>query len=248
VKDNIILTTPGDLAKVKIVEGVIKNRGIILDLGCGAGLSIGSLSKFGVVIGLDLSKQKLRKANEIYKHVDFILGDAQYLPFKDGTFNVIVAKDVLEHIVDDKRVVNEAYRVSKNHAEFVAIVPISYEEACFSIEATLFRLIGYSIDTQVSHVRRYTVHTVIAMLRKCGFRAVEISYFAHVASSLFAVLLIAGYEIFKKKEGVICSSRFSAYFIEVILKLLEPLCLLEYKIFRKLPGAGLIVYTLKIPK
>ena len=242
-RTSAILTTPGDLAKIKIIGGMINRRGLILDLGCGNGLCVPTLSKLGGVIGLDLSKDKLRVAKEIHRYADFILADAQSLPFRGEVFDVIVAKDVFEHIVYDKKVMSEVSRVSKHLAEIITYVPISLEEARFSIENPVYKLTGYSIDKQVGHVRRYTANNLLAMLKENGFKPTEKNYFAHILSSSFALLLIIGYEILKKrKRGKIGNSKFR----NAIIRLFEPLCLLEFKIFRGLPGAGLFVRALKI--
>lgn len=236
----LILTTPGDLAKIRIIDQMIRRKGKVLDLGCGVGLCIGPLLKFGIVIGLDISGDKLRAAKKNHKHVDFILADASYLPLKNSTFDVIVAKDVLEHIVDDQRAIHEAYRTSKTHAELILYVPMLLEEANFSIEGLTHRITGYSIDNQSGHVRRYTVADVVSMLRTSDFRGTQMSYFGHIVASLLALLLFYGYRAVKGNEKKVSSSQLVRITLRV-LKLFEPLCILEYRTLKRLPGAGLFV-------
>jgi ubiquinone/menaquinone biosynthesis C-methylase UbiE len=152
------------------MEGMVEKKGLILDLGCGIGWCVRPFSRLEVVIGLDMSKSKLRIAKRNYKEVELILGDAQHLPFRSESFNVIVMKDVLEHIPNDQETIDEVYQICKYDAEVIIYVPISLEETTPSIEAFIHRLTGYTIDSQVGHIRRYTVHNITEMLKVKGFQ------------------------------------------------------------------------------
>ncbi len=72
-----------------------KNKSLkILDAGCGPGAALIYLSQFGEVTGVDISEEALRFAK---KRGKVIKGDVSALPFKDGTFDVVVCLDVLYH-------------------------------------------------------------------------------------------------------------------------------------------------------
>jgi len=236
----LIFTTPGDLVKISIIDQLIKRKGIVLDLGCGVGLSIGSLLKFGIVIGLDISRDKVRTAKKHYEYVDFIMADTQYLPLKNNTFDIIVAKDVLEHIVDDQRAIYEAYRTLTNHGELILYVPVLLEEANFSIEGLIHRLTGYNIDNQAGHIRRYAVAKLISILRMSGFRETYMGYFGHIVTSMLSLLLFYSYRIIQGNEKKRSSSKLVKVTLR-IFKLFEPLCILEYRALKKLPGSGLFI-------
>ena len=55
-----------------------------------------------------------------------IVGDAQLLPFKDGSFDLLISKDSLEHFLRPWEVVHEVYRVMKKNGLFVAWVPFMH--------------------------------------------------------------------------------------------------------------------------
>jgi len=237
-----IQTTPSDLAKIKIIEEMLrstpKKHETVLDLGCGVGWCISSLSKFGTVIALEISKNKLKTAKKNHGQGGFILGDAQYLPFRRNSFDVVVIKDVLEHIMDDRRVINEVSQVSKSGSSLVLYVPLSLKEATFSTEAFIKRLVGYSIDSEVGHSRRYSARGIDKILEMKGFEVIVKRYFAHFVVGLLTVLLVTARKKIMK-EKLTNSHLVPRTFYGVLV----PLCKLEYKILNGYPGAGLFVFA-----
>jgi SAM-dependent methyltransferase len=87
-----------------------KNR-LILDIGCGGGWQ--DLTKFGKVVGVDISLKSLRNASKYY---DFVVHSSILkLPFPDGTFDIVFSADVIGHVhfKYKKRLISEIYRVTK---------------------------------------------------------------------------------------------------------------------------------------
>lgn len=68
-------------------------RGLILDIGCGVGYDCLSFNKRGLKpVGLDFNPSLLRLAKKHMGNLDFILGDARQLPFRQEIFEVIFSK------------------------------------------------------------------------------------------------------------------------------------------------------------
>lgn len=91
----------------------IKNP-LILDLGCGTGISTRQLVRFGTVIGCDpdpimLAAAKKHKNSGVQKYV---VGYAHKIPFRDKTFDIVTAFSSF-HWFDDKKSVAEIRRVLK---------------------------------------------------------------------------------------------------------------------------------------
>lgn len=90
----------------KILQGIaciVKNTGKtklkICDLGCGRGWLSNELSKFGPVVGVDLSETGIAAAKEHWPSVDFRVADiTQWRP--DETFDLVVSSEVVEHVPD----------------------------------------------------------------------------------------------------------------------------------------------------
>jgi SAM-dependent methyltransferase len=88
-----------------------------LEIGCGYGrLSpwIADLSEQHIAI--DPNKESIEKAREQYPHIQFQNELAQELPFKENTFDLLVAWTVLQHIPPNKiqSATDEIQRVTKN--------------------------------------------------------------------------------------------------------------------------------------
>jgi len=100
-----------------------KPNDLILDIGCGIGHSLDYLSQFSKnLVGIDTDLISLLYAQKTTQ-ASYVLTKAEKLPFKDNTFDKIISFNVLEHIENDKKVVKEIKRVSKDKAEILIWVP-----------------------------------------------------------------------------------------------------------------------------
>jgi SAM-dependent methyltransferase len=82
--------------------------------------------------------------------------DATRLPVADGSLDLVVAFDVLEHLDDDDAAVREVYRALRPGGHYVVAVPC--DPALWSAH-----------DEAVGHVRRYTRPTLTSLLVRGGF-------------------------------------------------------------------------------
>lgn len=103
----------------------LKDSDRILDLGCGDGLDIQILKRFGLkdVVGLDVSSYLISLAGKLNPGVEFYLGAAQKMPFKDESFDVILVDAVFEHLIDKKDSIKEMKRVLKRKGKLCFIEP-----------------------------------------------------------------------------------------------------------------------------
>ncbi len=107
---------PCAIASIKLGETV-------LDLGSGGGfdcfLAAAETGDSGQVIGVDMTSTMISKARSNadkgnYSHVEFRLGEIEYLPVANDTVDVIISNCVINLSPDKKRVFSEAFRVLKN--------------------------------------------------------------------------------------------------------------------------------------
>lgn len=95
----------------------------LIDVGCGYGAFLPSLShlltKCNLILGIDLSKAGLLHAKKIHNetnpHLGLIVADAQALPIRTTTFDLVYEKDMLHHINNAHMVLRELVRVSRRY-------------------------------------------------------------------------------------------------------------------------------------
>jgi SAM-dependent methyltransferase len=94
--------------------GAVPDARRALDLGCGLGGKTRRLCELTPALSwsaLDVSQQHLRDAAaQNGRCADWCGGDAALLPFADGSFDVILSADTLEHLPDPKRALRELRR------------------------------------------------------------------------------------------------------------------------------------------
>src|SRR5262245_37010027 len=70
-----------------------------LDVACGPGIVTAALEQEGLLAcGVDLTREMLREAAG--RGGRFVQGDSGRLPFRDGTFDVVVCRNALHHLAD----------------------------------------------------------------------------------------------------------------------------------------------------
>ena len=91
----------------------LKQKSKVIDLGCGAGFLTNALAAVGhEVTGVDLSKGSLEMARK-NSPVTYIEADVTEVPLPSESFDVVCAMDLLEHVPDPKKVIQEASRLLK---------------------------------------------------------------------------------------------------------------------------------------
>jgi SAM-dependent methyltransferase len=84
----------------------------VLDVASGPGYVAAAAAERGAsVIGVDIAEGMISLARRLHPQLDFRLGNAEALPFPDGSFDAVVASFVLLHIGRPERAAAEFARV-----------------------------------------------------------------------------------------------------------------------------------------
>ncbi|MBI2630469.1 class I SAM-dependent methyltransferase [Candidatus Pacearchaeota archaeon] len=92
----------------------------VLDLGCGPGIYAKVLSEKGASVkGIDISEKSIEIAKKEAPHAEFIIGDAEKLPYKNFEFDIVLSPLMLGHLKSWNKVLSEIYRVLKKGGLFI---------------------------------------------------------------------------------------------------------------------------------
>lgn len=92
-----------------------------LDLGVGDGLRMRMLKPEGEIVGVDVDKEMLVHTRD--RRVEPWRTSAERLPFRDESFELVTAIEMLEHVEHPVLVLSEVYRVLKPTGLFVCVIP-----------------------------------------------------------------------------------------------------------------------------
>ncbi|BCX05113.1 MAG: hypothetical protein KatS3mg053_3051 [Candidatus Roseilinea sp.] len=117
---------PGWRTSGEVYESFVRryatSDAVVLDLGCGAGGVMELLgAQVGRLIGADRDLPSLR-CNRV-RSMHHILSDVDALPFRSGSFDLIVCSWVIEHAARPDRMFAEISRVIKPAGHFIFLTP-----------------------------------------------------------------------------------------------------------------------------
>lgn len=133
----------------------------VLDIGCGTGANL--LLFKGRVVGLDISFKALTLAKRRKTNAILVQGKAESLPFKENSFDLVLALDLLEHLPDDVKGLREMYRVLKKGGTLLVTVPA-------------YQFLWSEHDEALGHFRRYSKGEIKAKLEGVGFNLKLLSF------------------------------------------------------------------------
>jgi len=106
----------------KVLEDTVGSGKRVLDVGCGDGVSASVLVPHNRVLGVDISETALSKASE--KGIKTIKSDLNYgLPPLEGDFDVIILTEVVEHLVNPEKLIDDVVSIMGDDTLLVLSVP-----------------------------------------------------------------------------------------------------------------------------
>jgi ubiquinone/menaquinone biosynthesis C-methylase UbiE len=101
-----------------------RSKLIVLDIGVGTGISreiISGILPNAHFIASDISIEMLNKYKEIYSGSICVVCDAEYLPFKENIFGMVLCSSFVHHLPQDNILVTGVWRVLKYSGIFLGI-------------------------------------------------------------------------------------------------------------------------------
>ena len=127
------------------------------------GIGSGGYPKIPIKNGyfLDICESAMKDLKKMGANT--FVGDAIDLPFKHNFFDFVTAMEVLEHIENDQKAVDEIFRVLKLSGFFMLSVPLKME-------------LYTEIDKLAGHCRRYEIKELKDLVENAGFKIVKYRY------------------------------------------------------------------------
>ena len=112
------------LSRYMYAAGVARGKRV-LDAGCGTGYGTACLGRHAALaIGFDISEEAIAFAQKHYgKRARFRTGSAEQFPEEDGSFEVVTAFEVIEHLEHWPKLIEEANRVLTADGLFLVSTP-----------------------------------------------------------------------------------------------------------------------------
>lgn len=221
----------------KKIENYDKKK--LLDIGCGSGELLSYISKYVPnCIGLEPYEYPDKKYNNIFNQPIFNNN------LKDNSFDIITFFNVMEHIEDENKFLNEVKRlINKLENEFKSNNDslLIHSGGYILITVPAYQWLWTNFDVICKHYRRYNIKRLKKILLDNGFVIEKISYFNFLLFPAFALVRIFD-KIFNKtrtdygKQGIVNTILYKIFSIEKYLlrKINLPfgssiLCLCKYK-------------------
>jgi SAM-dependent methyltransferase len=133
---------------------------VIIEIGSSSGFMIKDLRRrmpHARIVGSDYVLKPLEELGTRISDVPLLQFDLLNCPLPDEGFHAAVLLNVLEHISDDNRAIQEIYRFLKPGG--IAVIEVPAGRDLFDI-----------YDRQLLHHRRYQMTALLAQLRSAGFK------------------------------------------------------------------------------
>ena len=134
----------------RAIEKILLREDAPYVLEIGSGISP-VMTKTDRIVYSELSFLALRTLKRRHGRGSYVVADGTRLPFKDGAFSHAVSSEVLEHVPEDQKALEELSRALKKGGHLIVTFP--------------HRKFYYMSDDRfVEHCRRYELHEMVGQL------------------------------------------------------------------------------------
>jgi 2-polyprenyl-3-methyl-5-hydroxy-6-metoxy-1,4-benzoquinol methylase len=166
------------IARSELVPVLPRPLGAVLDVGCGAGATGPLLREAGAerLVGVEIVPEAAERAREIYD--DVIVGSAEErIGTLEGTFDTILAYDVLEHLNDPWRMLRELRGLAAPGGHIHVSLP-NARHASLVLDLVARGTFGYreSGHRDITHLRWFTRRDLLAAMGDAGWTVEHVGH------------------------------------------------------------------------
>jgi len=115
-----------EMRKTVVDIANINSDSFVLEVGCGTGFTTEEIARRtgeDKVVAVDLTPEQMIKARAKLGNVNYFLGDAENLPFKDNSFDAAISAGSIEYWPNPQKGIEEMTRVTKSGGKVVILAP-----------------------------------------------------------------------------------------------------------------------------
>ena len=145
----------------------------LLDVGCGRGTLGHYLDPHISIFGIDISEKAISEAKKVYKRADMLNLDHDALPYDDGSFDLAVALDVIEHVFDPMAMIDKIFRCLRNDGKFILSTPNILHEKYLKDMVRNRKFPKTSSDSfpyDGGHIHFFTYRDIYELAQFAGFK------------------------------------------------------------------------------
>lgn len=179
----------------------LKNNDKVLEMGCGSAYFFSVLKRYFSKIkffysGIDMEKDAVQAAQFFCgPEASISNGDVSALHFQNGQFDKILYLDVIEHVKDDQKSLNEAFRVLKPNGSLIVSTPNSSA----LLTDTFFCEYLHDHGHMANQRHGYTEKELSLLLKNAGFEVERIGYSNTFLSEILITITKLGYRLKREK-------------------------------------------------
>ncbi len=166
----------GAVDKARHVKELLGVRGgeiaNVLEVGCGTGDVIARIADLGIgrsLTGIDITDPGLNNQDNQRANLTYVVQTGPSLPLADGSFDLVVASHVLEHVEDERPFLRELARVSRRFVYVEVPCELHVRSSVRSLQRTL----------DIGHINSYTPEFFALTLATSGLTIDRLRCFDH---------------------------------------------------------------------
>jgi len=168
------------------------SRGTLLDFGCGTGTqTLLFAGEFDHIVGVDVDAPSIQRFRDaiaqrgLTGRVEAVEYDGTTLPLRDASVDFAISFEVLEHVHEERRALDELHRVLKPGARLAMSVPNRWwvfetHGAALPLlkwnRVPFFSWLPKSLHDRWARARIYSKGEIVGKLRAAGFEVKEAVY------------------------------------------------------------------------
>ena len=161
---------------------------VLVDVGCGSGGVLEFCSKHaGEIIALDIDNEAISRVEQksIFaqlRNISFLSASGENLPLADVVATKVLCIEVLEHVDNPRKVMDELYRIGKPNCIYLISVPGQFSEEIMS------RVGPPEIFQKPHHIRVFSDTEIRELITNAG-----LSIISESSAGFFSTFFIAMY-------------------------------------------------------